>query len=390
MLSQEIQRAIGKNAFDEFVDLVTPADAVAKYEGRTDLHGTFLHICAEKNRTDMAEHLIKLGADVDCRGGLWNATPMTYAADLGHLEVIKLLRKYGAKFDVADEPFINPLFAAISSGKIEVVKYLIDEGLDPHLVYSMSGGELYNALNCAQDEQQTEIIEYLKEVGCKEPIKGVDQPIWEKPREEWSEPMSDYDNVIEYMAERFGPVDELGLQEIVPVVEGMSVTINVIPPNEEHPFLVLFTNGMSDLPMTGHEDWQYAELVMHLPADWPHPRDVEPDSPSLWPVKLLRQLAYHPHLAGTCYMPPAAFVAEDPPEPFGDTNFTCAFMVPRFANLQVPLQRDGGRLVHFFTVIPLYTAERDYEVNNGLDAFFNKFIESKVPMTVDPERPSFA
>ena len=65
-------------------------------------------------------------------------------------------------------------------------------------------------------------------------------------------------------------------------------------------------------------------------------------------------------------------------------------MVPRFANLQIPLQMDDGRLVHFFTVIPLYTAERDYEVNNGLDAFFNKFIESKVPMTVDPERPSFA
>jgi hypothetical protein len=168
----------------------------------------------------------------------------------------------------------------------------------------------------------------------------------------------------------------------------------LIRPTEKHPYLVLFTNGMSDLPMTvptGSDEWQYAELVMHLPPDWPHPREAEADPQWLWPAQWLRKAAYMPHLNDTWLAPPGTIVSSaDQPEPLGpNTRQTCLLLVPRFANLNVPLKTEDGRVINFWTVVPLYTEERDYELRHGMRAFYQRFMEKKVPMTVDIDRPSF-
>ena len=64
-------------------------------------------------------------------------------------------------------------------------------------------------------------------------------------------------------------------------------------------------------------------------------------------------------------------------------------MIPDFANLDEPFQKPDESPVHFFTVVPLYTEERDYELKHGMVAFLNQFSEHKVPMTVELDRPSF-
>jgi hypothetical protein len=139
------------------------------------------------------------------------------------------------------------------------------------------------------------------------------------------------------------------------------------------------------------EAWQYAELVMHLPPDWPHPRDANGDPQWLWPVQWLRKAAYIPHLNDTWLAPPGTIISSaDPPEPLGpNTQQTCLLLIPDFANLGQPLQREDGGQVHFFTVVPLCTEERDFELQHGMTAFFKRFIERKVPMIVDIYRPSF-
>ena len=48
-----------------------------------------------------------------------------------------------------------------------------------------------------------------------------------------------------------------------------------------------------------------------------------------------------------------------------------------------------GKLIHFHTVVPLYTEERDYEAKFGLREFYQRFIQRKVSITVDIHRPSF-
>ena len=196
------------------------------------------------------------------------------------------------------------------------------------------------------------------------------------------------------MEERFGPVDQNAVQELVPVMDGLSVAINCIRPNEQHPYLVLFTNGMSELPMKVPEeqaDWQLAELVMHLPLDWRLPTDANVDPKWLWPVQWLRKMAYFPHLNDTWLGLPATIVSsDDPPVPLGpNVDQTCLLLVPDFANLDPPLKRSDGSAVHFFTVVPLYTEERDYELQHGMEEFFEQFVDNEVPMVVNLARPNF-
>lgn len=361
--------------------------------GKRGLEGSYLHVCAEQNRLEMAEILISLGADVNLIGGVWTTNPLSHGAERGHVQMVKLLRDHGSEFDVS-HPRTNPLFMAIEKGHLDVVSYLLDAGIAPNVVYRLEDGTLQNGLSLAVDHRRERVVGLLQSRGCCMPDDGVDLPVRELSKTEANEPAESGRQVIDYMQLRFGPVDELGLAELLPVVNGASVTINIIRPNELHPYFVLFTNGMSDLPMSvpqGQEGWRYAELVLHLPVDWSHPRDVAPDSPWLWPIHWMRKMAYYPHLGKTWLGQPAAIVSScEPPKPLGhNTSQSCLLMVPDFANLEAPLQRANGDLVHFFTMVPLFTDERDFELEHGMEAFFERFIQHKVPMTVDVNRQSF-
>ncbi|MGB7347766.1 MAG: suppressor of fused domain protein, partial [Pirellulaceae bacterium] len=286
------------------------------------------------------------------------------------------------------------LLNAAKEGHDEVVEYLLSAGINANATYRIPSGALINAMTDAKRSQNAKVIELLKSHGCHEPVEGVDIPIWE-PEEFRNKqvPIADLGReIIDYMEQRFGPVDQEGLQEIIPVMEGLSVAINVIRPNDLHPYFVLFTNGMSDLPMkvpAGSERWKFAELVIHLPADWIHPRDANSDPRWMWPVKWLREMAYYPHLNDTWLGLPAAIVSSaEPPEPLGPgTEQSCLLMIPDFANLDPPLVRADGSQVHFFTMVPLYSEERDYEQEYGMKEFFKRFSARKVPMTVDLNRP---
>ena len=230
------------------------------------------------------------------------------------------------------------------------------------------------------------------------PIVGEDIPIWEPAPEQMlnrSPQFHRYEQIVRYMESLFGPVDESGMQELLPVVDGMSVGINVIQPNEEHPYFVVFTNGMSDIPMTvpqGQEGWRYAELLMHLPPDWLHPRDAGTAPQWQWPIHWLRKMAYHPHLNQTWLGRSASIVSSgDPPEPLGsNTEQSCLLMLPDVSKFVSPLQTTEGKQTHFFTIVPLFTEERDFELKHGMKEFFNRFSEHGVSLVVDVDRPNFA
>jgi hypothetical protein len=86
------------------------------------------------------------------------------------------------------------------------------------------------------------------------------------------------------------------LSELSP--EMIRVNIAVMGPTEEENFFVLYTVGMSDLPMES-EEHKRAELYMFLPADWDFGAmistcDGMPES-SFWPIRMMRFLARYPH-----------------------------------------------------------------------------------------------
>ena len=100
------------------------ADIEAKdYLGITPLH------VACKTGGQFASILVGGGANIDSHDE-GQRTPLSYAAEHGHLNAVKLLCEHGASIDSIDELGQNILFYAASKGKTEVVSYLKGRGAD--------------------------------------------------------------------------------------------------------------------------------------------------------------------------------------------------------------------------------------------------------------------
>ena len=132
--------------------------------------GTPLHMSAANGNLSLVKALIKLGGDIDRRGGTFGGTAINEAASKGHLEVVKYLLDHRAALDTS-EPERNPLFGAIYSGHIEIVKLLLGAGMDPTIRYSGEHMTDMDALDFAVERGQTSIVEYLRTLspqsGCE-------------------------------------------------------------------------------------------------------------------------------------------------------------------------------------------------------------------------------
>lgn len=95
-----------------------------------------------KGQQDMAEKLIKKGADVNKTG--W--TPLHYAATSGQLAIISELLENHAYIDAESPNGTTPLMMAARYGTLAAVKLLLNEGADPQLKNQQG----LNALDFAQ------------------------------------------------------------------------------------------------------------------------------------------------------------------------------------------------------------------------------------------------
>ena len=96
--------------------------------------------------------LLSLGlVDVNCIKGAalsettWNsfgATPLHWAAQYGHRDIVKLLMDNGAKPDKKDILGRTPLQRTAEKGHTDLVKLLVDRGADPNgvLNYAVQSG----------------------------------------------------------------------------------------------------------------------------------------------------------------------------------------------------------------------------------------------------------
>ncbi|MDO4167590.1 MAG: ankyrin repeat domain-containing protein [Eubacteriales bacterium] len=124
--------------------------------------GTWLHVAVEFNKMDIVKYLIDCGMDVNRNAGISGGNSLHNAACYGNLEIVKLLYKNGAKFDVS-EATKNPLFGAIYNGHLEIAKFLVENGIDITASYSIGTLENVDAYEYARQFGQLEIAEYLKE-----------------------------------------------------------------------------------------------------------------------------------------------------------------------------------------------------------------------------------
>lgn len=157
-LIKEMRQAIKEN------DLYAVSNMVENNEGLLNvvtIFGTFLHDASMYGMYDIAKYLVERGMDVNKKGGTRDSSALTIAAFHGYKDIVELLYENRADLDVSSFER-NPLFAAIYNGHFEVVKYLVEKGIDLKASYAIGSLEKVDAYEYARQYGRTEIADFLK------------------------------------------------------------------------------------------------------------------------------------------------------------------------------------------------------------------------------------
>lgn len=160
------------------------------------------YVCMHDHR-DLAEFLIRKGADVNSK--YWRETPSFYAVWGGHTDVLELLLAHGADANAKDRDAWSLLHYAAGSGSTDMTRLLLDKGANINdkenedgqtplhraatkghaniVEILLANGADVNAkdsrgrtaLDLAQQQDRTEIVELLRKHGAKERRKVEDR-----------------------------------------------------------------------------------------------------------------------------------------------------------------------------------------------------------------------
>ena len=143
-------------------------------------------------------------------------------------------------------------------------------------------------------------------------------------------------------------------------------------------YWILATEGMSAVPMNVPPDnalateYQYAELFIQLPLDWPVNEAWMNRPQNRWMLDWLFRIARWPHENNTWLGPAAVFANDEPPQPLAPgMPFTCLLVTPTdddFSRWKV----SDDKLVRYYWVNPIYTEERDFERQHDTRALFER------------------
>lgn len=191
------------------------------------------------------------------------------------------------------------------------------------------------------------------------------------------------------MEKFYGPVESVFHEVVSDLIH---VDVHHIKPSERHPYNILFTTGMSYLPMNtpdGREDYRYAELMVCLPPNWPISDEAYKDHDNYWPVYWLKMLSRLPHEHNTWLGEGHTIPNGDPAEPLSSsTPMNGVILLPplRVSQEFHTLKIDNDHSVHFYCLVPLFAEEMNIKLNEGYDALTDKFDKHHINELVDLKR----
>ena len=110
-----------------------------------------------------------------------------------------------------------------------------------------------------------------------------------------------------------------------------------------------------------------------------------------WPYQWLRKIGFYPFAEDSWLRDQyAIFPNGDPPEPLAPNTRLSCLMLLEDSSPAGRLQCDDGRPILFYQVHPLYTEERDLDLERGLFELLTRFDAAGISDVVDVQRPNVA
>lgn len=131
----------------------------ADVNAKTRYGATALSYAADKGHLGVVRILLDHGANVNVKDTFYGETPLGWAAYRGHTDIVKLLLDKGA------EAKAGALMTAVELGHIEIVKAVLEKG-------GVGTDTLSSALEIATKSGRAEIVALLKKVGAIAPPKA--------------------------------------------------------------------------------------------------------------------------------------------------------------------------------------------------------------------------
>ncbi len=128
----------------------------AEVNSKTRYGATALFYAADRGHVEVMKVLLESGAEANAKDTFYNASALTWAAYNGHAEAVKILLDHGAT-DGKD----SALLVGVENNNLEMVKAVLASG-------GLSAETLTSALTSATKNGRTEIVEALKSAGATE------------------------------------------------------------------------------------------------------------------------------------------------------------------------------------------------------------------------------
>jgi hypothetical protein len=149
---------------EEYPEWARPAPAMTDRAATLSMR---LVTAASQGEVDMVASVLAEGADVNARGYLQRTPLASVASDYGQkdgrhaIEIARILLGHGAKVDAPDDDGVTALYYAVEFGKINLVRFLLENGADPGVRMARGSLKGRTPLHNAAARGSKEIVEAL-------------------------------------------------------------------------------------------------------------------------------------------------------------------------------------------------------------------------------------